>query len=210
VEWKKDSNRMSIIRLIGLLCLVLFVFGCAIRPKFITIDNPENRIVLQGYSLTPTNEPGWVIAARSSHQLALAKQGVEADETFAIQATLLKLPSFNSKDEFLDFVRAGQEADSDPSRFTMKKHDVVSYKHMNTDCARSHLLAVDNAAAKRRKNSGDMLLEMATLACTHPDNKRVGISVVYSQRYYPNQKTAGFMSRADEVLESVEIENIWK
>lgn len=185
---------------------VAFLAGCASRPSSPTIADPTQRFIQSGYSLVPTNENGWILAARSPYQFVLAKEGTQTDETFAIQATLLDLPELIANEKIVEVVRQGQEADTDPTRFIVQKHEVSYAELAGNPCGRSHMLASDNAAVKRSSNSGDMLLEIATLICRHPKNNKIGISVVYSQRYYKGAKTPGFLENANIVLNSVRFE----
>lgn len=185
---------------------VAFISGCASGPSLHTIGDPAHRFVQSGYSLVPTNEDDWVLAARSPYQLVLAKMGEQIDETFAIQATLIDLPELSTKEGIVEIVRQAQKANTDPNRFIAQKHEVSYVEISESPCGRSHMLASDNAAVKRSNSSEDMLLEMVTLICRHPKDSKIGISVTYSQRFYQKAKTPGFLEKANAVLNGVKFE----
>lgn len=137
-------------------------------------------------------------------KLALGKRGDNPDETFAIQAMMLRLPVFKTNEEFVRLTKEGQAEDTDPQRFKTIKHEVTAYPKKDTDCVKSYMVAEDHAPAKRSGKSGHMILEALTLICAHPENKNVGVSVTYSQRYYPEQSDPAFFEKAARVLDSVE------
>jgi hypothetical protein len=187
-------------------CLVFFsLVGCAFSPPQLQeLSVPPQKIYQPGYSLLPLNEKGWSVASRNPYQLALVKRGSHADETFAIQGVASKLPEFFSADDFVRMVKEGQAADTPAPRFRIMEHNVVSDSSRHAQCARSHAISEDNSAAKRTSTSGSMVLEAAALTCAHPGNKILGISIIYSHRYYPGQADPAFMQKADQVFNSIE------
>ena len=193
-----------------IVCCSLAIAACApLQPKLQERQTPPQKVVQQGYSLVPPNEKGWLVVVRNQHQLALAKLGANPDETIAIQARSLKIPEFKTTEEFIQIIKEGQARDTDPQRFTIKKHDVADYKKKKGyNCTKSHIVTEDNAAVKRSGSSGNMILEALTLACAQPQNKSTGISVTYSHRHYPGQGDAAFISKATSVLDSVEFNDL--
>lgn len=189
-----------------MVCLLLLsLVGCASGPQQLReLSVPSQKIFQPGYSLLPLNEKGWSVVSRDPYQLALVKRGSHADETFAIQGMASKLRAFVSADDFVRMVKEGQAADTPAPRFRIMEHNVVSDASKHAQCARSHVISEDNDAAKRTSTSGSMVLEMAALTCAHPGNKILGISIIYSHRYYPGQADPAFMQKADQVFNSIE------
>jgi hypothetical protein len=197
---------MKLPRMMGALCAVLTVAACAAtQPTGQNIELPPKRLLQEGFSLIPLNEEGWVINRRTSNLVILGKYGKNPDQTFAVSAGLIKLPPFKTNEEFVRLVKEGQSQDTDPKRFTTIKHEVTSYPKNGAECARSHWVAVDHAAAKRSGQPGDMNFETLTLLCAHPKDKKIGLNVFYSQRSYPGQEDPAFLEKASTVLNSVEL-----
>lgn len=181
------------------------LLGCASSPQRPQeLPLPPQRINQPGYSLLPLNEKGWFVGPRNQYQLSLGKYGSHADETFAIQGIASKLPEFSSTDDFVRLVKEGQAADTDPKRFKILQHKVVADSSRSAQCARSYSITEDNNAVKRTPTSGPMVLEAAALTCAHPGNKILGITIIYSHRYYSGQADPAFMQTADQVMNSVE------
>lgn len=181
------------------------IAACApMQPKLQELQVQPERIIQNGYSLVPMNEAGWVVAGRNQYQLVLVKAGSNPDETIAIQAMLFELPEFKSTEEFVRLTKDGQAKDTDLQRFVIKKHEVVAYPKMRSNCTKAHIVTEDKAAVKRSGKSGSMILEALTLTCAHPKDKKVGVNVTYSHRYYPEQGDEAFIEKATSVLDSVE------
>jgi hypothetical protein len=160
-----------------------------------------------GYSLVPPNEKGWIVAGRDQYRLALAQRGEGEDETYAIQTTLVQLPTFTSSDGLTRFVKEGETKKTDPQRFKVMVHDIVLQQQKGVDCARSHFVVEDTAAAKRTTKTGSMILEALSLTCPHPKDAAVGVHVTYSHRYYPEQKDSAFKEKALHLFDSMEFVN---
>ncbi len=197
---------MKLPRKMGALCAVLTVAACAAtQPMGQNVELPPKPLLQEGFSLMPLNEEGWVINRRKSNLVILGKYGKNPDQTFAISAGLIRLPPFETTEEFVRLVKEGQSQDTDPKRFTTIKHEVTSYPKNGAECARSHWVAVDHAAAKRSGQPGDMSFESLTFLCAHPKDKKIGLNVFYSQRSYPGQEDPAFLEKAATVLNSVEL-----
>lgn len=189
-------------------CSFVIVACGPMQPKLQEIQVPPERIVQNGYSLLPIYEAGWLVAGRNQYQLALVKAGTNPDESIAIQAMLFNLPEFKSTEEFVRLTKDGQAKDTDFQRFTIKKHEVVAYPKMGSNCAKAHLVTEDKGAVKRSGKSGNMILEALTLTCAHPKDKKIGVNITYSHRYYPEQGDQAFIEKGTIVLDSVEFSNI--
>jgi hypothetical protein len=206
VERRSPASKMNIFRrVVVAVFAALALHGCATRSGgLMPVTLPPERLAQQGYSFAPLNEHGWFIIVRNAASVALARDGTNSDETYAIQATLLKLPKFRTTDELVRHVREGQAKDIDPSRFTLLQHQVIAQSEPGHRCTRSHAVAEDRGASKKTSRRDPMVLEMVTLTCAHPRSEGVGVNVSYSHRHYPGDEDKMFMRKADEVLASVD------
>jgi hypothetical protein len=194
---------------LGYIACVVFcslsLAACAsLKPKLQELQVPPDRIAQKGYSLVPPNEKGWLVAGRNQYQLALVKAGGNPDETIAIQAMPVRLPDFNSTEDFVRLIKEGQAKGADPKRFAIKKSEVVAYPTKGSNCAKGYHVTEDNSAVKRSGRAGNMILEALTLTCVHPKDKNIGVNISYSHRHYPEQEDVHFIEKAMSVLDSVE------
>ncbi|HUL13461.1 MAG TPA: hypothetical protein VLU73_15010 [Methylococcaceae bacterium] len=202
---------MNLSRQLGILLSVLLLSSCAsLQPRLQEVQVPPDRFFLKGFSLMPLNEQGWFIIERNPDRAVLAKQGDKPDETLAIEADLLKggSPMLNSNEEFVLLIKETEARNTDPARFKVLRHEVSPYTEKDNNCVRSHMVAEDHTAVKRSGKAGQMILEKLTLICVHPKDNRVGVSVAYSQRYYPDQRDPGFIEKATSILNSIEFTDL--
>lgn len=194
---------------LAVIIATIVLFGCASTPQPLqALPLPPQKIMQPGYSLLPLNEKDWFAGPRNQYQLSLVKHGGHADESFAIQGIASRLPVFATADEFLQIVKEGQAADTASPRFKIVSHSVVEDTLRQTQCARSHLVAEDSRPVKRTTKVGSMILEVSMLVCAHPNSRELGISIIYSHRYYPGQADSAFMQKADQVMSGVEFTSI--
>lgn len=181
------------------------------RPNFQEVSSPPKQLIQKGFSLTPLNELGWYIIGRSPYAIALAKQGSSPDETYAIQGSVYNIGSFSSDNEFIHFINKGQAQDTDisnPNRFKITAHDTTLKKYKGEPCAYSHTVTEDHAAVKRTNQNEFMVLEIFALVCRHPENQNAAISVNYSERYYPTNRSENIEAKAKILLNSLDFETL--
>jgi len=53
-----------------------------------------------------------------------------------------------------------------------------------------------------------MVLEALALTCAHPKDQSVGVTVVYSRRYYPDQGNSEFLEKALSVFNSLDFSDL--
>ena len=197
---------MRLFQRLILLSAALIVASCATqRPQLTEVGMPPERIIENGYSLMPLNEEGWMYGPRSLSNFSLMKEGGNPDESIVIQGILSKLDNFNSDAEFVQLIEKEQAKDTPSQRFKTLRHEITSFPMNEVVCAKSYMVAEDNAASRRSGNTGIMILEMLLLSCAHPSEKMVGVNVVYSHRYYPGDKDPAFIEKGMSILNSVEL-----
>ena len=191
-------------RLLAVLLLAAVASGCApSRPMLVPVSLPPVRSTHLAFSLVPLNEPGWLVLASRPDLLALAKQGGNADETFAVQGSVMKFPEFASAAAFLAEVERYVSKPVPASRFKYVSHSIRPAPEKGDRCARAHSVFEDHAPVRHTSRTGHMILEGYFLMCTHPRNPAVAITVGFSQRYYPGSRDPQLEKSAETLLGSV-------
>jgi hypothetical protein len=199
------EGRTPINSFVVALLLAVAITGCTAAPhRPQELPLPPQRIAQPGYSLMPLSEKGWLFGPRSQYHLTLGKYGNNPDETVAIEGRLFQLPAYSTTEDFVRLIKDGQAADTDPVRFKVIKHEVVPDNAKNTDCARSHVITEDTKPVKRTAAVGAMILRVMTLTCAHPNNKKMGVNITYSHRYYAGNEDPQFDQKATQVFNSFE------
>jgi len=162
----------------------------------------KNNLLAQSvyFTLEVPPEEGWVVMYRDNKEAGLAREGGGKDETYALSVFVFEIPSCNSKEEFMDFVKDFQGKDADAKRFNVIENETEYVDEMNYYCVRYHTVAEDKKPTRRSWSRAPMLLEMVGYICRHPENKNIGIVMDYSQRAYPGHQDEGLEEKAREIF----------
>jgi hypothetical protein len=181
---------------------VLALTACQTSPPK-ELPYPPQRVFQNAYSFMPPAELGWRVLGRKGHLVFVARNGINTNETFAIQGGARRLPAYGSREEFVEIVRKAVAKGAADQRFNVLKHDMIADTAKET-CVRSHLTAEDRAAVTRTAAPGVMVLETMVRFCVHPKYPELVVSVDYSHRRYPEHADPKFTEKADRLLSSLE------
>lgn len=190
----------------GVVLSTLLLTACAMRrPNLPPLPPDSGRLSIDGVTFAPPAGEGWYYGLRNPYHIGLIKPRSNQDETIVVEAQLFKIANPVGAKDFVQQIKTGEAADTDPARFTAKLHDVTAAKIGQTACARSHSIAEDHAPHVVSHSGKTMILEMLSLKCSAVGDPHVGISVTYSERYYPGDEDPQFMTDAGKLLDSVEL-----
>jgi hypothetical protein len=195
------------IHLVAALVVVLPSLSACVARKPPTVEyvpTPPPRYAARGYSLVPTDEPGWVIPLRNVEQIHFGKRGTNTDESFTIHAILIDLPTPLTASELAVLMKDRESRDAQSERMKLVKHEVTVSTHAGADCVRSYVLTIDGAPVRQSSRADPLEIEALVLTCRHPRDPKTGVSVGYTQRRYPEHQDPAFRSKAEIVLRSVE------
>lgn len=185
----------------------VFISACATtRPVMQEVSLPPQRIIMNGYSLVPLDEKGWLIGLRDRDAVVLGKRGNDPDENMIIRAFAEVLPPLKSDEEFIGFGKSVLVMEG------AARHKVLSQQTRpltikSQSCVRSDTFMEDHNAVKRSSKTDPMILEAYSLVCKHP-NGSTGIVVVYSHRFYAGQKDPEAGMKAQKIFDSLEFSNL--
>ncbi len=186
---------------------IIILVGCstaATSPRPLPV--PPQRITLDGYSLLPPNEPGWMSAPVSPGKLALGKRGDAPDQTTTIQANSISIEPYKTTEEFINSINRFHMAKLPPDRMKVLKYEAELDRSRPEKCVITDIAVEDTQAVKRSAPvKGSMIMAIHTLTCVLPGKSSAGFSVAYSQRYYPENIDPDFMKKAESVTSSVTI-----
>ena len=181
-----------------ILCALLG--ACASQPK----EPP--RIMMEGFSIAPPKEKEWIIVKQSPEVTVIGKPGRFSGETYAMQATIIKLPPAESVDELVRHVESTQRKELDPKRYRVFKFDVSRQKVHGQACALSRVEAAERTTAGGTGSPVNMMLETLTLICPHPKDPLRGINMAYSHRHFPEDVDPQFSQDAATLMQSLAFE----
>ena len=181
-----------------ILCALLG--ACASQPK----EPP--RIMMQGFSIAPPKEKEWIIVKQSAEVTVIGKPGRFSGETFAMQATIIKLPPAESADELVRHVDSTQRKELDPRRYRVFKFEVSQQTIHGQVCALSRVEAAERITTQGTGSPVNMMLETLTLICPHPKDPLRGINMAYSHRHFPEDVDPQFSQDAATLMQSLAFE----
>jgi hypothetical protein len=195
--------------IITVLALSLLLVACKSQPRHPMLEETGARLVFDGFSFQPPREKGWIVIKKGNDWVALAKKGAAVDETYAIQASLLmKLPEFKNDQEFLRFSRRAFNNDSDGGRFQILKSSDRLVKGKRGNCVKFYTQSRDKDPLTRSRRKGSMILEIMGFTCLHPQDRKKGVIISHSKRYFPGQKTERITERSWELFRSLAFEKL--
>ena len=174
--------------------------ACASQPK----EPP--RITMGEFSIAPPKEKEWLVVKQSPEVTIIGKPGRFSGETFAMQATIIKLPATASVDELVRHVESTQRKELDPKRYRVFKLEVSQQKIHGQACAISRVEAAERTTAEGTGSPVNMMLETLTLICPHPGDRLRGINMAYSHRHFPEDVDPQFSQDAATLMQSLAFE----
>ena len=159
-----------------------------------------------GFSIAPPIEKEWIIVKQSPDVTVIGKPGRFAGETFAMQATIIKLPPAESADELVRHVETTQRKDLDPKRYRVFKLEVSQQKIHGQACALSRVEAAERTTSEGTGSPVNIMLETLTLICPHPKDRLRGINMAYSHRYFPEDVDTQFSQDGASLMQTLAFE----
>jgi hypothetical protein len=194
-------------RLLALFCAAVLLFGCASsRPKNGELPNPPQRLQQRGWSFLPPAEDRWFMVQKAPEALVIARVGRLANDTQAIEATLLPMQAFASSLERNRFVKSLREQVVPAPRYRIRAHELSDQAVAQATCTVSYLLVEDRQPDTGTSTVGAVLIESMSLICPHPNDRSVGTMLTYTHRSYPEDQDRAFKARAGAVLNSFQFE----
>lgn len=126
----------------------------------------------------------WMIAKSSQAELAFARVGDAANESFIAQVSLFALPDFKGKDEFETLVKQGVQADSPTERFKPVSADFEYTEQRGYPCVK-YVGVTEDMKARTSTSATEtvkLMLQFDSLYCQHPTVPGVGFMVGMSHR----------------------------
>ena len=167
----------------------------------------DERLVQDGYSFMPPSDTDWFIADRTSDRIALAKLGRVEGQTFLVEGSLLALDGLRSPDRLSRYVKTMHDRDLPRPRFRVQEHDVTEVRIAGARCALSHIVAEDRDPETGSNVVTAMLVESVGTICIHPADSRIGVSLTYSHRSFPEDRDRAFESVATPLLQTQQFED---
>jgi len=198
-----EIKNMKLIQFV--LCLLLLSnTGClAQSPERISVTNSSDRIEIFGVSMLPPQESGWQYEKLSPAKIEFAK-GHNKEASFIVYISLSKLPSFESKEEFMTYLSEQRQRNTGNPRFENILNTEEFSEEKETPSMRFHTKYKDKDSPHLPKGEPYYITDEYGIFCRHPKAWGVSVNIVCSQRTIPNRERLDWKSLADEFIKNVE------
>ena len=139
-------------------------------PNFKTLSH-------KGFNLVVPDESGWNVANESAYKVELAKRGEASGEVYTIQALLVRLPAFDTDEDFKDYVQKSMDAIDKKTKSQVIEQGSSLIPYNDSQCVQF------NRKTEKTTDAEPMLLEMVNFTCRHPLREDAGVYLAYAKRF---------------------------
>ncbi|UCD54700.1 MAG: hypothetical protein JSV93_04035 [Candidatus Omnitrophota bacterium] len=175
-------------RVVLLICLAIILFtGYAASASFKPIKDQSTRRQYQGYSILPPQGPNWFLMQEGQGGVAFTKKTGSATHTFTVAVLIARIPpSWKTQNEFLDYVKNGKRAGTDPRRFKIIEEDYSLDNKFGQYSVKYHIKVEDHGAVKT-DGAPFLILDVSGYCCMHPKLRNSYYDIQYSERSKPGE-----------------------
>jgi hypothetical protein len=152
----------------------------------------------KGFSLVVPDEAGWNVANETTYKVELTKSGDVAGEVYSIQALLVRLPVFDSDDDFKAYVQKSMDAIDKKTQSQVIEEGSSFIPYNDNQCVQFN--------RKTEKTAGDAptILEMVNFTCRHPIRDDAGVYLAYARRFQQGDEGVDLIPQALNLFYNLE------
>ena len=174
---------MSVKNLFVAFSAAIIAVGCATTSKpaseTISVKHIESAVSNQkGFSLEFSDKEAWTVAEETPYKIVYSKQETDSNNQHLIQALVVKLPNFDSDQEFLKYVEKSIDKNRQEKNGKVVEQQVGFASNQGEKCVRYN--SKEKPAIKSKKNK-PVVLEVVNYTCRHPDKAYTGVYMAYSK-----------------------------
>ncbi len=194
---------MGIKKLLSLTALAMVLISCAsTSPESGSVEEvyvPSYRTLSHmGFNLVVPDDASWHIAKEDDYKVELAKRAEAGNEVYTIQALLVKLPSFESDDEFMQFIQSNVQSSDQKSRVQVVEQGANFIPYNENQCVQI------NRKLEKESSASAQILEIVNFTCRHPFKDDAGVYLAYAKRYQSNEQSEDLVPQALNLFYNLE------
>lgn len=185
--------------LISYLLLSIFILsGCASSLPY--VQNYTIPFERKDYSILPPEGSGWMFSEQNNSIIFGKRDGATHTYTAQISETQsYSKPSFDSREDFLKFVKNNMNLGTDPNRFAIVEEETILDNRFGQYCARFYNKSEDRYAAEKNKVHF-MIMETYGYVFINPSNAGNLINIYYSERGTLNENSSNLKEIAEKFI----------
>ena len=170
---------MGIKKILSLSILAFLTVSCASTtepesveevyvPTFKTLSH-------KGFTLVVPDDKGWNVANESDYKVELAKHDEASSDVYTIQALLVRLPSFESDEDFKAYVEKSMDSIDQKTESSLIEQGSNFIPYNDNQCVQI------NRKTEKSAEEG-VVLDMVNFTCRHPLREDAGVYLAYAKR----------------------------
>ena len=181
-----------------LLFSAVSLFACSSSPELQVQAEPKKSHSMQkGFSLSFPDQNEWTVVKDNPYKIVMTKPGQGKNDRYMIQALVVKLPKFNSDEDFMDFITNRMKKSQKQSGTNVTEENVQFVEGQNNKCVQYK--------SKEQRSSKAEMLEVISFTCRHPDREKAGVYLAYSKKYSPGHDDKNFAVKAAGLFSHMEL-----
>ena len=152
----------------------------------------------KGFNLVVPDDATWKVANENEYKVELAKRGEASNDVYTIQALLVKLPSFESDDEFMSFIQSSMDSSDQKSQIQVIEQGASFIPYNDNQCVQ-----VSRKMEKQSVTSATVL-KIVNFTCRHPYKDDAGVYLAYAKRYQGSEAEEDLVPQALNLFYNLE------
>ena len=152
----------------------------------------------KGFNLVVPDDATWKVANENEYKVELAKRGEASNDVYTIQALLVKLPSFESDDEFMSFIQSSMDSSDQKSQIQVIEQGASFIPYNDIQCVQV------NRKTEKPSATSPMVLKIVNFTCRHPFKDDAGVYLAYAKRYQGSEAEEDLVPQALNLFYNLE------
>ena len=159
----------------------------------------------KGFNLVVPDESGWNVANESAYKVELAKRGEASGEVYTIQALLVRLPVFDTDEDFIDYVQKSMDAIDKKTNSQLIEQGSSLIPYNDNQCVQFNRKTEKMAGAE---GAAPMVLEMVNFTCRHPLREDAGVYLAFAKRFQEGSAEEDLTAQALNLFYNLEFTDL--
>ena len=192
---------MGIKKILSLSILALLTVSCASTTEPESVEEVYvptfKTLAHKGFTLVVPDDTGWNVANESEYKVELAKRDEASSDVYTIQALLVRLPSFESDDDFKAYVENSMDAIDQKTESSVIEQGSNFIPYNENQCIQI------NRKTEKATEEG-VVLDMVNFTCRHPLREDAGVYLAYAKRTQQDAEAEDLIPQALNLFYNLE------
>ena len=196
---------MGIKKILSLSILAFLIVSCASTTDPESVEEVYvptfKTLAHKGFTLVVPDDKGWNVAKESDYKVELAKRDEASSDVYTIQALLVRLPAFESDDDFKAYVEKSMDSIDQKTESTLIEQGSNFIPYNDNQCVQI------NRTTEKSAEEG-AVLNMVNFTCRHPLHVDAGVYLAYAKRTQQGDEVEDLVPQALNLFYNLEFTDL--